>query len=328
MRTIAAVFLGVVIVLIGIPALVVGGWEYSAQEPEQPVYNPTIKLYLQSSKQVVEIGLEDYIKGVVAAEMPAEFEPAALQAQAVAARTYAVKRARLFGGKGCDSHPLADVCDNPAHCQAWLPVSELQQRWGMIDYHTYWDKISAAVDATAGEIITYQGVAIDPVFHSTCGGKTEDAGNVWQKSQPYLQPVTCSYCLESPKFLTDQRFSLDSFLTAAKGADSAVAVTAQQIKGGTPPLKIQSETSTGRVSTVSVGGQAIKGTELRYVLGLNSTRFTFELEEDAIVFHVQGYGHGVGLCQYGANGMAKAGKIYRQILGHYYQGTMITKLSQ
>ncbi|MGI6359391.1 MAG: stage II sporulation protein D [Bacillota bacterium] len=326
LRAITVVFLSVVVVLIGIPALVVGGFGQGQAEPQPEPYNPTIRLYLGNSKQVISIGLEDYIKGVVAAEMPASFELEALKAQAVAARTYVVKRARLFGGSGCDSHPQADVCDNPAHCQAWVPTSELQQRWGMIDYQTYWGKISSAVAATAGEIITYQGVAIDPVFHSTCGGRTEDAGNVWQKSLPYLQPVECTYCAESPKLHTEQRYSLTAFLTAVVGQDAAVQVMAQQAKSGTSPLGIRSQTSTGRVASVSIGSRTVKATELRYLLGLYSTNFTCELEGDSIVFHVQGYGHGVGMCQYGADGMAAVGHDYRQIINHYYRGTMIANL--
>ncbi len=326
LRATAVVFLSVVAILIGVPALVVGGFGQAPPGPQPEPYNPTIHLYLGSSKQIINIGLEDYVKGVVAAEMPASFELEALKAQAVAARTYVVKRARLFGGSGCDAHPQADVCDNPAHCQAWLPTSELQQRWGMIDYQTYWGKISAAVSATAGQIITYQGVAIDPVFHSTCGGHTEDAGNVWQKSLPYLQPVDCTYCAASPRLQTEQRYSVTAFLSAVLGEGAAVEAMAQQARGGTVPLTIRSETSTGRVATVAVGSRTLKATELRYLLGLYSTNFTSELDGDAIVFHVQGYGHGVGLCQYGADGMAAVGHNYRQIISHYYQGTMITDL--
>ena len=326
MRSIIAVFLTVVVLLIGIPALVIGGWNKLIPSPESSAQNPDIHLYVTSTKQVVTISLEEYLKGVLAAEMPAEFNIAALKAQAVAARTYAVKRARIFGGQGCDAGPMADVCDNPAHCQAWLPTAELQQKWGMIDYHTYWDKISQAVDSTAGQIVTYQGVAIDPLFHSTCGGETEDAGNVWQKSLPYLVPVKCTYCQDSPKLVTDQSYSLAAFVSAVHGLDGAIAVTAQKIASGAPSLAIESKSESGRALLLTIGGQTIKATELRYVLGLNSTRFSFKVEGGQIVFHVIGYGHGVGLCQYGANGLAKAGKTYQEILQFYYQGTMITRL--
>lgn len=326
MRSLVAVLLTVVVLLMGIPALIIVGWNRLAPPPEQAAENINIHLYVSSTRQVVTISLEEYLKGVLAAEMPADFDLEALKAQAVAARTYAVKRARIFGGQGCDSSPLADVCDNPAHCQAWLPTAELQAKWGMIDYHTYWDKISQAVDATANEIITYQGVAIDPVFHSTCGGETEDAGNVWQKSEPYLVPVKCTYCQDSPKLVTDQSFSLAAFVSAVHGLDGAIAVTAQKISAGAAALTIESKSESGRALQLSVGGKSIKATDLRYALGLNSTRFSFKVEDNQIIFHVIGYGHGVGLCQYGANGMAKAGKTYQEILQFYYQGTMITKL--
>ncbi|MGI6345055.1 MAG: stage II sporulation protein D [Bacillota bacterium] len=326
LRSFALLVLAFIVILIGVPSLIVSSWRGDVVPPDEEIPNPTINLYVTSSKQIVSLPLEDYVKGVVAAEMPASFESAALEAQAVAARTYAARRARGLGGNGCDSHPLADLCDNPAHCQAWLPTAELQTKWGMIDYQTYWTKISQAVKATAGQILTYQGVAIDPLFHSTCGGHTEDAGAVWQMSLPYLVPVECGYCQHSPKYQADQRYSLDAFLSAVRRLDGSIAVTASEFSGSSRPLSISAKTATGRAAEVALGGKEIKATSLRYALGLNSTRFTFESDGEQIVFHVTGYGHGVGLCQYGADGMARKGYNYRQILAHYYQGTLITTL--
>ncbi len=326
LRLIVILCLLVVVVLIGIPALVTVGWQQFSPPPPEETYNPTIRLYVSSTKQIINVALDDYVKGVVAAEMPAQFHEEALKAQAVAARTYVLKRARLSGGHGCDSHPLADICDSPAHCQAWHPTATLQSKWGMIDFQKYWNKISQAVEATSGEILTYQGIAIDPLFHSTCGGHTEDAGDVWQKSLPYLKPVVCSYCQHAPKFQTDQRFALSGFLMVAKQLDGAITVSTSDLSGSAPPISVKSETGTGRVKELQVGQRALKGTTLRYALGLNSTRFTWKIESQAITFNVQGYGHGVGMCQYGADGMGKAGMTYRQILQHYYTGTLITKL--
>ncbi|NLY53925.1 MAG: stage II sporulation protein D [Firmicutes bacterium] len=326
MRPVVGLFVGIAVVILVMPAIIVGSWKSPAIDPPVPSSDITLQLYVSSSKQLVKIGLEDYVRGVVAAEMPASFHPAALRAQAVAARTYAAKRIRSLGGRGCDAHPQADLCDNPAHCQAWVPVSQLQQKWGMLEYQNYWTKISEAVAMTAREIITYQGIIIDPVFHSTCGGQTEDAGAVWQQSVPYLVPVKCSYCQHSPKLQTEQRYSLTAFVGAMRELDGAITVTAQSLRTTSPNLTIAEKTATGRVSSISIGGRNIKATTLRSALGLNSTRFVHKIEGDQIVFTVQGYGHGVGLCQYGADGMGQAGYDYRAILQYYYQGTQITEI--
>lgn len=321
-----ALFVGVTIVILVLPTMIVGGWEKVAPTPT--VQQPEIKIqvYIADSQQLMAFSLEDYVKGVVAAEMPASFHLEALKAQAVAARTYAVKRAKVFGGKGCDAHPGADLCTDPGHCQAWLPAAELQKKWGMVEYQNYWTKISQAVEQTAGQIITYQGVVIDPLFHSTCGGQTEDAGAVWQQSFPYLVPVTCSYCQHSPKLRTEQSYSLSAFAAALRELDGSIAVTAQGLRSQTPAFTVSEKTATGRAAIISLGGNRLKATTLRHALGLNSTRFAHKIEGDRIVFQVQGYGHGVGMCQYGADGMGEAGQDYRAILKHYYRGTEVTSL--
>lgn len=321
-----ALFVGVTIVILVLPTMIVGGWEKVAPTPT--VQQPEIKIqvYIADSQQLMAFSLEDYVKGVVAAEMPASFHLEALKAQAVAARTYAVKRAKVFGGKGCDAHPGADLCTDPGHCQAWLPAAELQKKWGMVEYQNYWTKISQAVEQTAGQIITYQGVVIDPLFHSTCGGQTEDAGAVWQQSFPYLVPVTCSYCQHSPKLRTEQSYSLSAFAAALRELDGSIAVTAQGLRSQTLAFTVSEKTATGRAAIISLGGNRLKATTLRHALGLNSTRFAHKIEGDRIVFQVQGYGHGVGMCQYGADGMGEAGQDYRAILKHYYRGTEVTSL--
>ncbi|HBK85412.1 MAG TPA: stage II sporulation protein D [Firmicutes bacterium] len=326
MRPVLRLFIGVTIAILILPTIIVGSWERVASTPDKQQPEITVRLYVSSNKQLLNIGLEEYVKGVLAAEMPAKFHLEALRAQAVAARTYAVKRASVFGGKGCNSHPQADLCDDPAHCQAWLPAAELQKQWGMLEYQSNWSKICQAVESTAGEIITYQGVAIDPLFHSTCGGKTEDAGAVWQQSLPYLVSVECPYCKHSPKLKTEQRYSLTAFASAIQALDGSIAVTAQSLRATPPNFSIAKKTATGRADTVSIAGKTLQATTLRYTLGLNSTRFTHQVEGDQIVFAVQGYGHGVGLCQYGADGMGEAGFDYRAILQFYYRGTQVTNI--
>ncbi|NLW17074.1 MAG: stage II sporulation protein D [Firmicutes bacterium] len=326
MRPMFAVLIGVTIVVLILPTMIVGGWEKVAPTPMEQQPEVKLQVYVVDSQQLVSLDLEDYVKGVVAAEMPASFHQEALKAQAVAARTYAVKRATVFGGKGCTAHPGADLCTDPAHCQAWLAPAELQKKWGMIEYQNYWQKVSQAVAETAGQIITYQGVVIDPLFHSTCGGQTEDAGAVWQQSFPYLVPVTCNYCKHSPKLQTEQRYSLTAFAAALRELDGSITVTAQTLRSQSPAFSVSQKTPTGRAATVSLGGRSLKATALRSALGLNSTRFNYKIEGDQIVFQVRGYGHGVGMCQYGADGMGEAGEDYRTILKHYYQGTEISNI--
>lgn len=326
MRPVLVLLASIVVVLLIVPTVIVGSWRTTTPAPPAPADDIMIKLYVTSTKQLLSISLEEYVKGVVAAEMPANFHVEALKAQAVAARTYAVKRALFFGGKGCDAHPQADLCDNPAHCQAWLPVAELQRKWGMLDYQTYWKKVCQAVDATAGQILTYQGMTIDPLFHSTCGGHTEDAGDVWQKSFPYLVAKECAYCQHSPKLKTEQSYSLDNFLAAVRELDGSVAVTTGQLRTASASLSAAAKTASGRVKAVTIGGRTIPATTLRYALGLNSTNFTYKIEDNKITFTVIGYGHGVGLCQYGADGMAQAGKTYTDILRYYYQGAIVATI--
>lgn len=309
-----------------LPAMIVGSWEKVAPTPIVQQPEMKIQLYVSDSKQLVSIGLEDYVKGVLAAEMPASFHIEALKAQAVAARTYAVKRASLFGGKGCSMHPQADLCDDPGHCQAWLASADLQTKWGMLEYQNYLSKVSQAVEETKGQIITYQGVVIDPLFHSTCGGQTEDAGAVWQQSLPYLVPVTCSYCEHSPRLQEEQRYSLTTLASALQELDGSIAVTAQSLQSKASDFVVAEKTATGRVATVNLGNKSLKATTLRQALGLNSTRFSHRIEGSQIIFSVQGFGHGVGLCQYGADGMGQAGHDYRAILEHYYQGTQVTNI--
>lgn len=327
MKKLLAMFAGITVVILILPVMIVGSWEKVVPTPDVQQTDTVIKLYVCSDQQLISISLEEYIKGVVAAEMPASFHTEALRAQAIAARTYAIKRVLAFGGKGCQAHPQADLCTDPAHCQAWLPATDLQQKWGMIEYQNHLAKINHAVESTAGQILTYQGIVIDPLFHSTCGGSTEDAGAVWQQSLPYLVPVKCSYCQHSPKLKSELRLNLGAFIQAMQQLDGSIAVTAQALQTtASPTLAITGKTATGRASTVTLAGKKIAATTMRSALGLNSTHFNYKITDGQIVFNVQGYGHGVGLCQYGADGMGTAGYDYKAILKFYYHGVQITSL--
>ena len=175
--------------LIGLPALLVRGCSWSGP-PQARQQGPLVRLQLQSG-QVVTLPLDEYLIGVVAAEMPAEFHPEALKAQAVAARTYTLLR---LSTKNRATTSGADLSADPENCQAWIPVSEMRRRWGMLCFGYYYGKIAAAVRDTDGEAIVYQGRLIDPVYSASCGGQgTEDAASVWGYDVPYLKGVPCDW---------------------------------------------------------------------------------------------------------------------------------------
>ncbi|MDD4170394.1 MAG: stage II sporulation protein D, partial [Desulfotomaculaceae bacterium] len=258
--------------------------------------------------------------GVVAAEMPAEFRLEALKAQAVAARTYAVKRLGP-GDVANPLHPGADICDDHGHGQAWLSRQDLKKRWGAIRYYNYYYKVKKAVDDTAGLVLTYQGELIDPAYHASCSGMTENSEDVWRDQVPYLRSVSCPYDAD-PKPLQSASFSLEQIDRAMGTSLHVVAVSAG--KNSFPVLEVDEKTSTGRPKSIVIGGSRFSAVAVRDLLGLRSTNFTWQVAENEITFVTSGYGHGVGMCQYGAKGMAEHGYKYQVILGHYYSGVDIT----
>lgn len=348
-----------VLLVLALLALVVVAslWVTSLLKPRSGAsirVGPTLVRVLDTSTgKVMSLALEDYLVGVVAAEMPAEFELEALKAQAVAARTYALKRlveARapapastpgsattpsapaqsrqedpngtlLPGPRG---HPGADLCTNPTHCQAWFSKEEMRRRWGLVRYLAYLRKIEKAVKATAGEVLVYQGCYIDPVYHSVSNGHTEDSEDVWSESIPYLRGVPSPWDTSSPKFEGKTVVSLSDLDRLLGTHLSALPTSALGSNG--PALKVLERTKSGRVKTMMIDGKEIEASRLRQILGLNSTDFRWEASGRYLVFYTRGRGHGVGMSQYGANGMAKEGKTYRDILTYYYSGVEIKKL--
>ncbi|TEB04238.1 Amidase enhancer precursor [Pelotomaculum schinkii] len=281
----------------------------------------TVRLYLHQENKIKKIQLEEYLIGVVAAEMPAEFPLEALKAQAVAARTYAVKRMGT-GGVANPLHPGADLCDDHRHGQAWLSREELKERWGTLYYYKYFYKVKTAVDETRGEVLTYQEQLIDPAYHAACGGKTENSEDVWKFQVPYLRSVPCPY-EDDPQSVQAVSISLEQVDQALGTTLAAVPASGNKAAG---EMKVIERTSSGRPKTLVVDGQQFPAVSVRDLLGLRSTNFTWKLQDGSITFTTTGYGHGVGMCQYGAKGMAEHGYTYRTILGHYYSGVEITGL--
>lgn len=284
---------------------------YSKKEETLPVL-----LVVKEAQKLYRLDLEEYLIGVVAAEMPANFEPEALKAQAVAARTVAVERLKRFGGRGTRYHEDADFSDDPNESQAWLDANQLRAKWGYWQFGGLYRKVAAAVRETAGIIMVYQGKPIDAVFHSTCGATgTEAAVNVWGYDLPYLQPVACGADRHSPRYQQQLLFSWKELAALLNEPEERLRA-----------LKITKLSSGGRVSRLESGKFVISGQEFRKRLNLNSNAFQIEPTAQGMRLNVTGYGHGVGMCQYGADGLAKQGQTYQAILSHYYQGVSFRKI--
>lgn len=255
-----------------------------------------------ASGTVIKVGLEDYVIGVVGAEMPASFNSEALKAQAVAARTYALKKT---ASGATISATTAD--------QVYKTDAELKQMWGN-SFNTYYTKVKNAVLATSGETMTYGGQYIDAVYFSTSNGMTEDAVYVWGNSIPYLKPVSSSWDTNVNGFL--QTKSIPMNVISEKLGVNLTSVS---------QITINSRTSGDRVNSITIAGKNFTGVKVRSLLGLRSADFSVSQSGNSIIFTTKGYGHGVGMSQYGANGMANSGYNYRQILTHYYTGISIVK---
>ena len=281
-----------------------------------------VHLYRADQKKTVAMALDEYLVGVLLAEVPSSFEMEALKAQAVVARTYTLRRHRAYGGEGCDKAPgKADICSDSTHCQAWLDPEEAVSGWGS-EGEAFLKRVKEAVLATTGEVAVYKGELIEAVYHSTCGGKTEASHALWSGGElPYLQSVDCPYCKDSPYYRKDQLIPYDR-LTGALSQDFALPVAS----GEQLPLEPASKTPGGRVASLTVNGTLIEGQEVRRLLDLPSTALTWEARDEGLLFHIRGRGHGVGLCQYGADGAAREGKNYRQIIMFYYPGSELTKI--
>lgn len=257
-----------------------------------------------------------YLCCVLLSEMPASFEPEALSAQCVAARTFFYRQARA--GK----HPGADVCTQSSCCQAWTSVAELKEKFGN-DYDAVMEKALRAVMQTQGEVMTYDGALIDATYFSCSGGRTEDALAVWGTDMPYLRSVESFGEEAAPRYESRVEFSPDELAQLLCSVDTALILPEN------PEAWLGAVSYTGGhgVATMEIGNASFSGVQLRRILGLNSTQFTAAFENGAFIFDVKGFGHRVGMSQYGANFMAQQGYTYRQILQYYYSGVTIETLT-
>lgn len=263
---------------------------------------------------VLTLGLDQYLWRVVAAEMPASFELEALKAQAAAARTYTLSKL----GRTVEKHPDADVCTDITCCQAYIDPDQAAANWGD-NAAAYTAKITSAVSETDGMAVLYDGQPIQAVFFSSAAGRTVDAVEVWGNSVPYLTGVDSPEGDEVPNYHSTVTFTLEEFKSKllAQYPDADLS--------GDPAGWFQNTVpnSAGGVEQVDVGGVTVSGGVLRTLLGLRSTSFTVTAGSQGVTFSVTGYGHGVGMSQYGANALAKQGKTYDEILKWYYTGVEV-----
>ncbi|WP_459501977.1 stage II sporulation protein D [Bacillus sp. C1] len=282
----------------------------SVPAPKQVNTAVQVNVYRDAQKKIETMPMEEYVTGVVASEMNASFEMEALKAQALAARTFIVQR-MLSGSKKNN----ADVTDTVSD-QVYKSKEELKKTWGN-NYEKNLKKIEEAVSKTAGQVLTYEGNPITASFFSTSNGYTENAADYWGSDLPYLKSVNSPWDQASPKFASEQTFTVADFQQrlGVKILDNG--------KVGT----IKERTTGKRVKDVEFQGKTLTGKEVREKLNLRSSDFTWKQQGKNIVVTTKGFGHGVGMSQYGANGMAKEGKEYTDIVAYYYKGIEIKTLN-
>ncbi len=267
-------------------------------------FDSTVMLRVLTEQGTEELPLDAYLMRVLLAEMPSDFPPEALKAQAVAARTFALRRSET------KKHEFADICSDPSCCQGCCDATEIPQ------------SITDAVLATDGLVMTYDGALIDATFFSCSGGKTEAALAVWGSDIPYLQSVESPGEENAPRYTEEALLSAEYFAEVLSSAHPEVNLAGQPENW----FGACSYTEGGGVDKVFIGGAAIAGTELRKLFSLRSTKFTIAAQDGQVCIVTCGFGHRVGLSQYGAKSMAERGAAFAEILTHYYQGAAVTQL--
>ena len=299
-------FIIVALLVVIIPFLFVKIFVKTDEIKFKYVTNNIIRVKDEKTEIINEVPFEDYIKGVVAGEMPATFELEALKAQAVASRSYAMYQMTATKDREYD------VLNTTAN-QVYLTDQELKENWKE-EYPEKINKIKEAIKETSGEYLTYEGKVINAMFFSTSVGATENSEEVFVSALPYLRSVDSKWDEASPAYTDTYTFTLEEFY-------KKLNLQYNQ----TLTIEVTSKTSTGRTRTLKINGTEINGRDLATKLNLRSNYFDIVQNENNVTITTKGFGHGVGMSQYGANGMAKEGYKYDQILKHYYQNTEIKK---
>ena len=328
-KLILLIITAVFLLLAAVPRGVALLWSDSAENdsgaPEkadfQTVSLPgTVEVYRSERDAVETIDFEEYVKGVVSGEVPSEFHREALKAQAVAARTYSAARIiKAEEGGNPDAHPDAPLCDT-THCQVYRSRDELREIKGDEWMKKGWKKICSAVNDTEGQLLYYRGSLVEQaLFHSSSGGRTENSEDVFASAYPYLVSVDSPYEEAATHRNEKNSFTFKEFSHKIKSAFPNISFDEADLSS----ISVKSRSKGGRVESIAIGSALLTGREVREALGLPSANFTVESSDGIVTFTSNGSGHGVGMSQYGANGMAEEGYDYRSILSHYYSGTEV-----
>lgn len=323
----AGIMIAIIIIL---PMLIVKGCGHPAEKkpPEETAIPGELKIsvYDAITKKSMVMNLEDYIKGVVAAEMPADFDIEALKAQAVAARTFAYGRLTGVYKSTAGVHDGIDICTDSTHCQAWSSKENAMKKWSIFFAARNWSKIEKAVNTTKGMIVVYNGSIANTLFHASSAGRTENSEDVWAGvAVPYLRSVESSGDEDSKGYVTSISIDKGAFLEKLR----KTYPDNEFDKDIFDSIHIMDHTQGGRVGTIKIGDIKLKGTEFRKLFKLRSSAFIIKENKDgSLKITTTGYGHGVGMSQWGADSLAKKGGTYTEILKHYYTGVDIIPITE
>ncbi|ABR46589.1 Sporulation stage II, protein D firmicutes [Alkaliphilus metalliredigens QYMF] len=297
--------------------------EDKSRDPAVVESDLKVNVYNHDTGEIMELSLEDYVTNVVAAEVPAAFEVEAIKAQAVAARTFTIWRRYLYGEEGHPNYPGAILSTSHRDSQEWLSEEQLLERHGSRWMNDYWPKIQEAVEETQGVIMTYNMQPIEPLYHSTSGGMTENSEDVFASAVPYLRSVSSPYEERSPVLIDEKIVSIKEFIDTIKDRYPRIELNQSNLDR---QIDILERSSGGRITRIKVGSEELTGREIREFFELRSADFEMNFSQNNVTFITKGYGHGVGMSQWGANGMAEQGYSFEKILEHYYQGVTLSRL--
>jgi stage II sporulation protein D len=336
---------GFLLILIGVPLISLKFHEgRTTGTGGHPSDQWPVKVYFPQTDRIETLPLGEYLLGVVAAEVPPTFKDEAVKAQFVAARTYTVRRMARFrptGQGGCPLNLAADLCADSQTGQEYKTKERLFAEMGTSAAAAWWARLEAAGRGTSGQVLRFGDELIDPLYHSVSGRLTENAADYFDKGSPYLQPVDDHWAQSAgapSQYLQDEvHFTLDEL---TKRLDKEIPALATgpggyrctpdgqvvPLQGAPSPVKVLACTESGRVKTVQVAGLTLSARVFREQLGLRSTDFQVQFRDGLLYVQTHGWGHGLGLSQWGANGMAQAGKRYPEILAHYYPGTKLEQI--
>ena len=287
------------------------------------IKNGKLSLYISSTGENMELDFEEYIAGIVGQDMSPIYHIDALKAQAVAARSFILSKIYSYKEMGMpENHQGAILCTDYNHCHSWRSLEESKMFWDQRFAEDYAEKVQKAVKETEGEYLVYEGKPVKAYYHSVSSGKTENVKDAWGVDLPYLKSVDSSEDSRADGFRSRVFYPQKAFNSIIKGLTPETEVSDDMSRAFGETFRNE----TGSVAEIEIFGKKFPGREIQDAFKLRSTVFDVEFKDNKVVFDVKGYGHGVGMSQFGANSMAQSGKSYKEILLHYYTGVEIGKI--